>query len=255
MPEGPEIKLLSEYINKNILDANITNIVSLSKNKVIFPKKSKIISVGSKGKLIWLKTKSYVIHILLRISGWIYNQSHKYTKYILVFDNGEKIYVDDARKLCIVRVLSYDEHNDAMNELGIDVFSDNFTSDIFYKTLLDYNINICAFLMNQYIFCGIGNYIKNESLYLSKINPKRKTSSLTESESIKLYNNIKFVYFSNLVEQLNDYKLSINKTMPKKLEVPYKFKVYGQKKDPNGYLVNVETIAGRNTYFVNEIQI
>lgn len=259
MPEGPEIIVLGEYLKSLILNSNITNIISISKKKTVIPKKANILEIGTKGKLIWLKTKYYYIHILLKISGWIFQDVQKNTKYIMVFDNNTKIYIDDVRRLCVINIMNYHEHNEIINQLGIDICSSNFTKDIFSKSLNSFNINICAFLMNQYIFCGIGNYIKNESLYLAYIDPHRKSNSLTSNEILNLYNSIRFVYFSNLIEQLNDYNLTVNnfikQLLPKYLEVPYNFKVYKQEMDPNGYKVKSKIIAGRNTYYVKELQI
>lgn len=258
MPEGPEIIVLAEFIKSIIQKSKITNIVSISKNKTELPKKTKIIDIDTKGKLIWLKTKYFYIHILLKISGWIYQQNMKNTKYILVFDNNTKIYVDDERRLCTINIVNYQEHNNIINKLGTDICSKEFTLSNFQSAFNNYNINICSFLMDQYIFCGIGNYIKNESLYLAKIDPLKKCNQLTNNNIDDLYKSIKFVYFSNLIEQLYDYDLKLNNKIkilsPKNLELPYKFKVYKQEYDPNGFKIFMKIIGGRNTYFVKEFQ-
>ena len=47
--------------------------------------------------------------------------------------------------------------------------------------------------MNQNIIVGVGNIYACESLYLSKIKPQRKSSSLSTIELKKLISNIKFV--------------------------------------------------------------
>ena len=77
---------------------------------------------------------------------------------------------------------------------------------------------------------GLGNYIKNDALYLSRIHPNRKSNSLTNKEIKLLYNNILFVTFSNLVEWYKEYKIklpkNLNNLIPKKILVPYKFFVF-----------------------------
>lgn len=259
MPEGPEILLFKYYLDEKILNKFIINIISISKKKVIIPEKAKINGVGAKGKLLWLETKNYYIHILLKISGWISNENLKNPKYILIFDDGTKIYIDDPRKLCTINIITKSNHNKVLEMLGLYIFSNQFILNNFSKLIYQYKINICAFLMDQYIIAGIGNYIKNECLYLAKINPKRKTNTLNSKEIKKLYEAIKFVSYSNLVEQLEQYKLVISKDlgklMPLNLEVPYNFKVYKQEYDINGFQVIAQIINGRNTYFVPEIQI
>ena len=47
--------------------------------------------------------------------------------------------------------------------------------------------------MNQKYFPGVGNYIKSESLYLSKIHPEEKWGNLNEKMRINLIKNIQNV--------------------------------------------------------------
>ena len=115
--------------------------------------------------------------------------------------------------------------------------------------------------MEQNKFAGIGNYIKNESLYLARINPHRTCSDLDENEIENLYNKIIFVSYSNCVELIEQNKelkaqtLEFIKRLKKiDLEVPYKFKVYQQDKDPKGHKVIKEKINGRKCFYVKEIQ-
>lgn len=50
-------------------------------------------------------------------------------------------------------------------------------------------------LMNQDLFPGVGNIIKNESLYLAKINPNRKVQTLSEKDVKKIISSLR--KFSN----------------------------------------------------------
>src|SRR3989304_5872633 len=49
------------------------------------------------------------------------------------------------------------------------------------------NSQICAFLMNQKYFSGLGLYLCCEILYLSKIKPDRILSELTDDEIKELF--------------------------------------------------------------------
>ena len=64
--------------------------------------------------------------------------------------------------------------------------------------------NIYAVLLDQKNFAGIGNYIKNDALYLARISPHRKTHELTTEEITHLYEGINHVTFSNLLICLKD---------------------------------------------------
>jgi endonuclease-8 len=50
-------------------------------------------------------------------------------------------------------------------------------------------------LMNQKLFPGVGNIIKNESLYMARINPNRKLRSLSEKDVKKIVSSLR--KFSN----------------------------------------------------------
>ena len=46
--------------------------------------------------------------------------------------------------------------------------------------------SICSIIMDQYFFPGVGNYIKSESLYASKIHPEEKWGNLSREMKINL---------------------------------------------------------------------
>ena len=118
---------------------------------------------------------------------------------------------------------------------------------------------LAALLLNQSIFSGIGNYIKNEALYLTHLRVKIKSSDLTDLQISKLYNNILFVAYSSLIEMLRDSKAEkyLNKSKrinePVKLEIPYQYKVYAQEKTPDGKEVFKIKVAGRDSYCIKEL--
>ena len=109
-------------------------------------------------------------------------------------------------------------------------------------------------LLKQELFSGIGNYIKNEALYLTNLNAKVKTNQLTDKEIKKLYESILFVSYSKLYTELDEYNLikyllkcKINH-VPKKLEIPYHFKIYNQELTHDGKKVIKIKVSGRDSY-------
>jgi formamidopyrimidine-DNA glycosylase len=212
MPEGPEIKYLGEICKKYIVGLELYNIKSNSKTVVTIPKKSKVIDVITKGKLIVLICEDYYFHIHCGLTGWIIFDNPKYPRYELEFrtsDNTKMItaYMDDARRFSKLKILNEKAHKKAFDKLGIDIFSDNFTYTFFESQILDTSKKIVAFIMEQNKFCGIGNYIKNEALYLAKINPYRTCDDLTETEIKNLYSSILFVAYSNCLNKIKNSKL------------------------------------------------
>ena len=115
---------------------------------------------------------------------------------------------------------------------------------------------LASLLLNQNIFSGIGNYIKNESLYLTKLDATIKTQDLSDNQINNLYKNILFVAYSNLYEMLVDSKIEkyldkskkINK--PNYLEIPYIYKIYGRDYTDDGRKVKKIKVGGRDSYII-----
>jgi formamidopyrimidine-DNA glycosylase len=269
MPEGPEILFWSILLKKKLSKCSFDTIESFSNNVVKIPKslhKSKVIDTGAKGKVIWIKLGcGYYIHVHFGITGWfLFDKPETTVKYLLKFtkDSGidpVNLYLEDKRRLSQVSILNQDEHDNALDKLGIDIFDPEFTIDIFKSKIESKNTLLCSFLLNQEIFCGIGNYIKNEVLYMSNLKVKIKTSQLDQNQISKLYSNILFVGYSNLVEMLKDnkiYKLlpkTKSSNIPKKLEIPYQYKIYGREKTIDGKKIIKTKVGGRDTYCIKEL--
>ena len=269
MPEGPELKFLSIFLKKYILNEKILNITALSKKKVYLPSVSKIIDVQSKGKLLWIQTQDYYIHIHLGITGWIYiNEKPDYTKYIIETSKNI-VYVDSMRKFTKLQVYTEKTHLAKLKKLNGDILTSDFNIQYLINTLQSTNTIIASFLLKQNKFAGLGsrrklcfqatipsregNYIKNEALYLAKINPKIKTNNIKLNQIKKLYKAIRYVAFSVLIGFIKDNNLKLSeeerKLIPKTLQIPYKYRVYGKTKDPKGNKIKKEKIGGRWTYY------
>jgi formamidopyrimidine-DNA glycosylase len=266
MPEGPEILYFASVLNKKLKNTTITNIKSFTDKPAVIPKDyiGKVKLVDCKGKLLWAKvtgkTQDYYIHIHFGITGWLqFDKPEKNIKFEFIIKKGNKefsLYMEDQRRFSKIQVYNETLHNKIINELGIDIFSDEFTERKFKDVIKSKNLLLCAFLLNQHIFSGIGNYIKNDALYLSHIKVKSKTSELTDNQISKLYSNILFIAYSVLYELLRDSKaekyLEKNKKTnePAKLEVPFEYKVYSREKSIKGELITKLKIGGRDTYAV-----
>jgi len=257
MPEGPELRYLREQL-KQIKGKYINNITSYSKQKVTLPNKSKINGIYTKGKLLYIETEHYYMHIHLMLTGWIYlDDEPKHTKYIIHLDKND-IYVQSKRKFTKIEILGKKEHIKRLGKLGTDILTEKYTYKAFYNLIKSKKMMVSKFLMDQDKLCGIGNYIKNEALYLAKIHPKHNTGNLSDKQIKDLYRTIKLVSFSVLYNHLKESSLAIPKDIqnikPKKIVVPYYYHVYSQEKDKKGNKITKEKIAGRDTYYVKKVQ-
>ena len=273
MPEGPEITYFSVFLKQKLKNYKLNGINSFTDKPVILPKDwdGKIIDVGCKGKLLWLYVRStdkihnLYMHIHYGITGWLtFDKPPSYIKFELLFENEKSnknisLFMEDKRRFSKINVCTEEQHNKIINKLGIDLFSDKFTLDNFKNIIKSKNTMLASFLLKQEIFCGIGNYIKNEVLYIGKLKVTIKTSELTEEQIDKLYTNILLVGYSNLIEMLTDSKivkyLDKSKTtyMPKKLEIPYVYKIYGREVTHDGKKVLKIKVGGRDTYCIKEL--
>ena len=275
MPEGPEILYFSTFLKKKLSGYKFKQIHSFTDKPIIVPTEWEgiILDADCKGKLLWLqvtgnqngKKTYYYMHIHYGITGWLsFDKPDLYVKFEFEFEkisNPEKklnLYMEDKRRFSKINIYTPEQHIKIINKLGIDMFSEQFSLENFKNIINKKNTMISALLLKQEIFCGIGNYIKNEVLYMGRLKVKVKTSELTDVQINLLYKNILFVGYSNLVEMLQDSKIakyldkskSIN--MPKKLEIPYEYKIYGREVTIDGKKVIKIKVAGRDSYCIKE---
>lgn len=110
------------------------------------------------------------------------------------------------------------------------------------------NKPISEFLLEQKYLSGIGNYIRAELMYSSKIDPRRKLKDLTIKDKELLYEkSLKIIYKSYISKG------------PSKGYIPegsFKLKVYMQEFDPLGNkVVRYQDSKKRTVHFVPEIQL
>jgi len=271
MPEGPEILYTSLYLKKYLKNCKIEDIISYTDKPAVIPKNDYIgvvEDIGSKGKSFWIKVSgkenSYYIDIHYGITGWFYPEKpEKNIKFTLVIKNLKNnsykyLYMDDRRRFSKIKVNTEEIHNKLISKLGIDIFSNDFTLENFKKIIQNKSTILASILMKQEVFCGIGNYIKNEAMHLTNLSIKVKTNQLSITQINKLYENILFVAYSNLLELLNYDNLNklldnnVKKLIPTKLEIPYTYKIYNRESTTDGQKVFKIKVAGRDSYCIKE---
>lgn len=259
MPEGPELYYMSQLLKKNINNQYFINIENNTKSIVKLPEKSKIINVYSFGKNLIINTENYNVVIHFGITGWLTLEKPKIYKYILEFEK-IKYYLKDTRRFSKIIILKNNELlNEYINEYGVDILSEKFTYEYFYKIIKSKKKLLCNLLLDQKYFAGLGNYIKNEAFYLTKININKKSNELNDNQIKELYNNIKFVSYSKTLTLLEENNLTIpnkmKKNAPNKLEIPYVYNVYEKEFDKYGNkVILIKNHCGRRTYYVEQLQ-
>ena len=260
MPEGPEVKLFIEKINKNFKNKKIKNIEVLSgrysKKPILGIEKIKNLNFNSancKGKFIWFDFGDYFAFNTLGMTGsWNKNKT-KHSRICIEFYEDEKLYFNDIRNFGTFQIKTILELQKKINSIGPDMLS-NPPKD-FLKIIRKYNNkNICSVLMNQKIISGVGNYIKAESLWYSKVNPHAKVKDIPDKNIVILGKAIEFVINKSYKSQgasIKDYYTFDGESG----EAVQGFAVYGRKKDPFGLsVIKEETPDKRTTHWVRERQ-
>lgn len=273
MPEGPECRIIGEQLNSLLQNKSINDIIinggrykthshpfgydnfvkNIKQNNTI------IEWVKVKGKLIYFKFSNgyYLFNTLGMSGGWIKNDK-KHCDIQLIYDKNQKIWFCDSRHFGTLKFInSEDELNKKLKTLGSDVLSDDFISkDQFIKLLRKYEKwDLSKFLMNQSKISGIGNYLKSEILYQTKINPTTLIKNLHNTLLEELYDNILMICrdsYNKKGVSVRDYR----DTNQEYGTYHNKLKVYNRKTDDNGYKVQkIRTKDNRTTHWVSEIQI
>jgi endonuclease-8 len=185
MPEGNRIRIykdmLLKYKGKTITDIE----GSTKKIKVRELKNRKISDIFKVGKLLFIELDNGDIlrfHFLLYGSLQL-NPVNKTKPILLLTIGGDKIRFNTSS----IKLLSPKEFNELNLDITLDPTDTRYSKVKSIKTFKEYiqshpNEIIADTLMNQDIFPGIGNIIKNESLYLARINPNRKLSTLSNGD-------------------------------------------------------------------------
>ena len=117
------------------------------------------------------------MYMTLGLTGRILCNNYKNNRVKFYLDNGKYFYFCDTRNFGTLNFYNSEERlNNKLNILGIDFF-ENTDKEIFeyIKTKMNKLRNkdkmLCEVLLNQKIFLGVGNYIRADAIYMSKLDP------------------------------------------------------------------------------------
>ncbi|MEO7976958.1 DNA-formamidopyrimidine glycosylase family protein [Flavobacterium sp.] len=177
MPEGPSIVILKEavqqFAGKKVIDVSGNTSIDIERVR-----DKKIMSFKTWGKhfLICLDGFTVKIHLLMFGTYLINERKEAIPRLSLVFATGEVNFYTCSVKLLEGDINShYDWSEDVMNE--------NWSPSKAMESLKkNPKQMICDALLDQNIFSGVGNIIKNEVLYRTKIHPESLVGKIPDSE-------------------------------------------------------------------------
>mgnify|MGYP001550112710 CR=1 FL=1 len=194
MPEGPSIIILKEEV-QSFVGKKILKVEGNSKLDIQRLAGQKIIDFKSWGKhfLICLKDFTVRIHFMLFGSYRINEQKDAPPRLRLVFKEGEINFY-----ACSVKFI--EENLDEIYDWKADVMSDAWDPKAAKNKLKEIPETLVTdALLNQHIFAGVGNIIKNEVLFRTHIHPESTVGDLPAkkmNELIKEARNYSFDFLN-----------------------------------------------------------
>ena len=202
MPEKPEVMTVVKSLIPRIVGKTITGCNVYWDNIIAYPttdefKKNiinqKINDITTRGKFIVMELDDYCLLIHLRMEGKFMFRGeldevtkHEHVEFML--DDSISFRYHDVRKFGKMYLIPKDEvyNTKPLNELGKEFYDDTLTKNYLHNKLSKLKVPIKTALLDQSIICGIGNIYDDEILFLSRIDPNRKASSITLSECDKI---------------------------------------------------------------------
>ena len=220
MPEGPSIIILKELVQP-FKGKKIIKVEGNSKQDIQRLSGQKIIDFKSWGKhfLICFKDFTVRIHFMLFGSYRINEQKESAPRLRLIFKEGEINFY-----ACSVKFI--EENIGDLYDWKADVMSDKWDAKAAKQKLkLIPGTMVCDALLDQNIFAGVGNIIKNEVLFRIYLHPENKIGDLPVkkiNELVREARNYSFDFLEWKKEYvLRKHWLAHTKKMCPRCDIPF----------------------------------
>ncbi|MDR7210834.1 DNA-formamidopyrimidine glycosylase family protein [Flavobacterium piscis] len=241
MPEGPSIVILKEameqFAGKKVIDVAGNTSIDIERLR-----DKKILSFKTWGKhfLICFDGFTVKIHLLMFGTYRINERKDTAPKLSLIFSKGEVNFYTCSIKILEGDInLHYDWREDVMNE--------NWNPEKAKESLHKIPKQlICDALLDQNIFSGVGNIIKNEVLYRTKIHPESLVGKIPD-EKLRIIIGEASIYSFQFLDwkkkyELKKHWLAHSKKVCVRCEVPLEKKYSGIKKRRSFFCTNCQIL-------------
>lgn len=275
MPELPEVEVICRGLQPHLTGRQVTAIGHSGKNlrlpvpiddlKTHLPNRT-ITSVTRRAKyiLITLENSSIlVIHLGMTGNLGIFPENsppavHDHLQFQL--DNNMELRYNDTRRFGSIQIFANSSRRSLeetfFHKTGPEPLDKECTAEYLEKVATGKSQPIKTFLMNGEIIAGVGNIYANETLFISKMHPKRPVGTLSKKEWAHL--------LANLRKTLNWAIDCGGSTISDFLNASGKrgyfqanFKVYGKNNSPcpicAGPIMKIQ-LGGRASFFCPECQ-
>lgn len=198
MPELPEVEIVKENLKKRLINTKINDVKVLYNNIIAYPdtntfektlKNKKVKDITRRGKFIIFDLEDYYLLSHLRMEGKYFiknknDQINKHEHVIFNLDNNQELRYMDTRKFGKMFLIQKENIDTIgpLKELGLEPFDKKLTPNYLKEKIKNKIIPIKTALLDQSIIAGIGNIYADEILFLSHVNPLKKSNTLKEKE-------------------------------------------------------------------------
>jgi formamidopyrimidine-DNA glycosylase len=206
MPELPEVETTLRGIAPHTLNRTVSHVI-IRQPKLRWPIPSNIGELINGQKLLGIKRRGkYLLfefihgHALIHLgmSGSlrivdVTMPPNAHDHFDWVFGKIALRYHDPRRFGCLLWVEGEPQDYKLLTMLGPEPLTDDFTADYLFKRSRKRSQAVKQFIMDSHVVVGVGNIYANESLFMSRIKPIRKSGTLTRKNCEDLVRDIKFV--------------------------------------------------------------
>ncbi len=218
MPELPEVETIKRGLEKYLLGKRVLDL-KLFRPKSFLGSPEELIGhqiegLARRGKLLIFNLDSgFRLHIHLRLTGQLIFQNQRgerdggghpskemlmelpnsATRIAVKFENGT-LFFNDLRKFGYFQLLRPEEEDPFLAKLGPEPFDPSLNPEWIAETLSRRSrANIKALLLDQHFIAGLGNIYADETLFLSKLDPRLRCGEIPPSKAPEILENIRTV--------------------------------------------------------------
>ncbi len=271
MPELPEVETVVRGLRRTVLNQTIASLYINSRRiaRAYFEgdleklRGKKFIEVRRRGKNILIDSSDgHTLWVHLKMTGHFYYLPKaapidKHDHLIFYFqDSGYSLHFNDYRRFGRVRLMKTDELSSrpGLNDLGPEPLE--IKLDDFIALFRSAKRMIKPALLDQTFLAGLGNIYADETLYLARIHPQRRTDSLPGKKLEELYRAIRQV----LRKAINKMGTSVDTFAGvdgKSGGFQHYLKVYGREGEPCyrcGAAIRRQKIGSRSAHYCPRCQ-
>lgn len=210
MPELPEVEHVTNALRRAVLGRTIDRAVLLRQRlapdttPAVFDRRLRgaaIESIERRGKHILLKldnSNTLIVH--LRMSGRFHllspdHDDPRFSHAVFYFADGQRLVFEDQRHFGLMKVVKTTRLHETKEllKLAPEPFSEEFSVEYLSSVLRRSGKPIKEFLLDQTKVCGVGNIYASETLFLSRLSPRRKAKGIRGGSIARLHANIRVV--------------------------------------------------------------